>query len=100
MASRRAEAELARRRTARRVGAVGFASAVALPLILAVCIGCPVLAIQGENDEYGTMAQLDEIARRVKRAELLKLPKCGHSPFRDQPGPVLEAVGRFVEEAG
>jgi len=62
-------------------------------------IECPVLAIQGENDEYGTMAQLDEIARRVKRSELLKLPDCGHSPFRDQPGPVLDALRRFVEAA-
>jgi len=68
-------------------------------------IECPVLAIQGENDEYGTMAQLDEIARRVKRSELLKLPDCGHSPFRDQPERTLDAVSsfvreRFVEEAG
>ena len=62
-------------------------------------IGCPVLAIQGENDEYGTMAQLDEIARCVKGSELLKLADCGHSPFRDQPGPVLDALGRFVEAA-
>jgi pimeloyl-ACP methyl ester carboxylesterase len=28
-------------------------------------VRCPVLAIQGYDDEYGTMAQLDEIARRV-----------------------------------
>jgi pimeloyl-ACP methyl ester carboxylesterase len=60
-------------------------------------IECPVLAIQGENDDYGTMAQLDEIARRVKRSELLKLPDCGHSPFRDQPERTLDAVSSFIK---
>src|SRR5438874_8459631 len=57
----------------------------------------PVLAIQGYDDEYGTMAQLDEIARRVKaHCELLKLKDCGHAPFREQPEKTLEAVVRFV----
>jgi pimeloyl-ACP methyl ester carboxylesterase len=57
----------------------------------------PVLAIQGRDDEYGTMAQLDEIERRVPgRCELLKLDKCGHSPFRDQPEPVLEKTLAFL----
>jgi pimeloyl-ACP methyl ester carboxylesterase len=61
-------------------------------------IGCPVLAIQGADDEYGTMAQLDEIARRVPGpCELLKLADCGHSPFRDQPEKTLSAMVRFVE---
>jgi pimeloyl-ACP methyl ester carboxylesterase len=61
-------------------------------------IACPVLAIQGYDDEYGTMAQLDEIARRVKGpCELLKLENCGHAPFRDQPEKTLEAVVRFVK---
>ena len=62
-------------------------------------IACPVLAIQGEDDEYGTMAQLDAIRRGVRgRCELLKLPRCGHAPFRDQPQAVLEALTRFVDE--
>jgi len=61
-------------------------------------IGAPVLAIQGYDDEYGTMAQLDEIKRRVKGpCELLKLEKCGHSPFRDRPEEALVAVGEFVK---
>ena len=61
-------------------------------------IECPVLAIQGEDDEYGTMAQLDDTARLVKRCELLKLPGCGHSPFKDQPEKVLSAIRSFIEE--
>jgi pimeloyl-ACP methyl ester carboxylesterase len=61
-------------------------------------IRCPVLAIQGREDEYGTMAQLDEIARTVGGpCELLKLADCGHTPFRDQPERTLEAVARFIE---
>jgi len=61
-------------------------------------VSCPVLAIQGHDDEYGTMAQLDEIARRVAgRCELLKLEQCGHSPFRDQPEQTLRAIRAFVK---
>lgn len=60
-------------------------------------IRCPVLAIQGEADQYGTMAQLDAIARQVAGpCELLKLPDCGHSPHRDKPAEVLAAVAAFV----
>jgi len=60
-------------------------------------ISCPVLAIQGYDDAYGTMAQVDEMARRVKApCELLKLADCGHAPFREQPERTLEAVVRFV----
>jgi pimeloyl-ACP methyl ester carboxylesterase len=62
-------------------------------------ITAPVLAIQGHDDEYGTMAQLDAIARQVRGpCELLKLERCGHSPFRDQPRAVLDAIARFVEK--
>ena len=59
-------------------------------------IRCPVLAIQGEDDAYGTMAQIDGIAERVPGTRLLKLPHCGHSPHRDQPQAVIEAVRAFV----
>jgi pimeloyl-ACP methyl ester carboxylesterase len=60
-------------------------------------IKCPLLAIQGEGDEYGTMAQLDAIARQAGGpCELLKLPDCGHSPHKDQPEKVLKAVADFV----
>ena len=62
-------------------------------------VRCPVLAIQGRDDEYGTMAQLDEIERRVAGpCELLKLEDCGHAPFRDQPDVVAAKVSSFIEE--
>lgn len=62
-------------------------------------IKCPVLAIQGEADEYGTMAQLDAIARQVGGpCELVKLPDCGHSPHKDQPEKVLNSVVSFIQK--
>lgn len=57
---------------------------------------CPVLAVQGEDDEYGTMAQIEGIQRYAPHTALLKLARCGHSPHRDQPGPLTDAVVRFV----
>lgn len=60
-------------------------------------IGCPVLAIQGIDDEYGTMAQLDAIQAKVGGpCELVKLPDSGHAPHRDQPEAALAALTRFV----
>jgi pimeloyl-ACP methyl ester carboxylesterase len=62
-------------------------------------IDCPLLAVQGENDEYGTLEQIRGIARRVPQAELLVLADCGHSPHRDQPDPLIEAAGAFIRRA-
>lgn len=64
-------------------------------------IRCPVIAIQGLDDEYGTMAQLDAIASQVGGpCELVKLQRCGHSPFRDQPDAVLAALARWLGQFG
>jgi pimeloyl-ACP methyl ester carboxylesterase len=63
-------------------------------------IRCPLLAIQGEGDEYATMAQLDGLKRRVPQAELVKLAGCRHSPHRDQPQQVMDAVVRQIRRAG
>jgi pimeloyl-ACP methyl ester carboxylesterase len=62
-----------------------------LPRIVA-----PILAIQGEGDEYGTMEQIDRIGRLARDVELLKLADCGHSPHRDQPVAVIAATTDFV----
>ncbi|MDR2189476.1 MAG: alpha/beta hydrolase [Azonexus sp.] len=60
-------------------------------------IVCPILAIQGEDDEYGTMRQIEAIAEQAPGgAELLKLAACGHSPQRDQEAAVLAALSGFV----
>ena len=60
-------------------------------------VTCPVLAIQGEDDEYGTMEQLRRIGAQVADAELVDLADCRHSPHRDQPEAVIETITRFVD---
>jgi pimeloyl-ACP methyl ester carboxylesterase len=59
-------------------------------------IRCPVLAIQGRDDEYGTLAQVEGIRARVPGAELEVLDHCGHSPHRDQPAALTRAVTDFI----
>ena len=61
-------------------------------------IDCRLLAIQGDGDEYGTMEQLDSIARHVAGpVELVKLEGCGHSPHKDQPEKAFACIVSFVE---
>ena len=60
-------------------------------------ISCPVIAMQGEDDEYGSMEQLARIGRQVADVELLTLKDCRHSPHRDQPEAVIEAITFFVD---
>lgn len=55
-------------------------------------INCPLLAIQGLDDEYGTLEQVQGIARHVPQTRLLELPNCGHSPHRDQMAQVIAAA--------
>lgn len=59
-------------------------------------ITCPVLAVQGLDDEYGTLAQIRGIQTQAPHTLLLELPACGHSPHKDQPQAVIDAVGAFV----
>ncbi len=63
-------------------------------------IACPVLVVQGDDDQYGTSRQVEAIVRQVGGpARALMLPRCGHSPHAERPGDVLEAAARFVHEA-
>jgi pimeloyl-ACP methyl ester carboxylesterase len=59
-------------------------------------IRCPLLAVQGVDDEYGSMAQIRGIAQRVPGTQLLELTACGHSPHRDQPQTVIDATAQFI----
>ncbi|HZZ92312.1 MAG TPA: alpha/beta hydrolase [Usitatibacter sp.] len=62
-------------------------------------IRCPVLAIQGRDDEYATLDQVRGIARRVPRTRVVELPDCTHSPQRERPEAVIEAVAAFMEDS-
>ncbi|HEU0196255.1 MAG TPA: alpha/beta hydrolase [Nevskiaceae bacterium] len=64
-------------------------------------IRCPVLAVQGEKDAYGTMAQVDGIAAALpaRQCQLLRLKDCGHSAHLDQPQAVITAARSFFARA-
>lgn len=62
-------------------------------------IACPLLAIQAEDDHYASMAQIDAIGSRVAHARLCRLAEGGHSPHRDAPGPLTEAIASFIPVA-
>ncbi len=64
-------------------------------------VACPVLALQGEDDEYGTPAQVEAIRRQATgEVEVLMLADCRHSPHKDQPQATLEAMAGFIERIG
>jgi pimeloyl-ACP methyl ester carboxylesterase len=58
-------------------------------------VSAPALLIQGADDPYGTLDQLDRIEARVRvPVERLVVPG-GHSPHLEQPGAVVAAIARF-----
>jgi pimeloyl-ACP methyl ester carboxylesterase len=61
----------------------------------------PVMVIQGEDDEYGTLAQVDAVCAGVSGpSERVVLAACGHVPQRDQREATFESIVRFVREHG
>ena len=56
----------------------------------------PTLAIQGLDDQYGTLEQIRGIARVASDVKLLELNACGHSAHIDQPAQVIEAIQEFI----
>jgi pimeloyl-ACP methyl ester carboxylesterase len=63
-------------------------------------IDCPILVIQGQDDEYGTAEQMQRIARHAVDVELEHLPQCGHTPQRDQPEKVLQSATSWAQRHG
>lgn len=59
-------------------------------------IRCPLLAVQSEDDEYATMAQIDTIAAHAPQAVLVKLGACGHSPHKQCPEALNAAIAGFI----
>ncbi len=70
-------------------------------------ISCPLLAIQGVDDPYGTMAQIDTLqstfndgsdsqSKYLLLRQLLKLEQSGHSPHKDQSQAVITAAKKFL----
>ncbi|WP_085317029.1 alpha/beta fold hydrolase [Derxia lacustris] len=63
-------------------------------------IACPLLAVQGVDDEYGSLAQIRDIAKYAPQTELLEIPDCRHSPHRDQPDALERAAVAFLRRHG
>ena len=62
-------------------------------------ITCPVLVLQGEDDEYGTPAQVEGISNQVSGPVNVKLiPKCGHIPHFEAKEKVLTEMTKFIIE--
>lgn len=59
-------------------------------------IRCPVLALQGVDDPYGTLEQVHGIRRRVPKTRVVELAGCAHSPHRDQPKRLIAEVISFI----
>ena len=60
-------------------------------------IRCPALVIQGQDDRYGTLAQVTAIERGSGGpVTTLVLPECGHAPHAERPEEVLERIARFI----
>jgi pimeloyl-ACP methyl ester carboxylesterase len=59
-------------------------------------IRCPVLVLQGVQDEYGTTAQIDAIRRRIPSVCAIILENCKHAPHRDQCAATLSAINQFL----
>jgi pimeloyl-ACP methyl ester carboxylesterase len=57
----------------------------------------PILVIQGEDDPYGTLRQVEAIERGARGpVSRLVLPRCGHAPHRDQRETTRAAIVEFV----
>lgn len=62
-------------------------------------IRCPLLAIQGVDDEYGTLAQIERIGALCPQARIVALPDCRHSPHLDQSERTLDEIARLLASA-
>lgn len=61
-------------------------------------ITCPVLIIQGEHDEYGSIRQVESIENNTSGRSFRLMPNAGHTPHREREKQVIERVNRFLKE--
>lgn len=68
--------------------------------IRALChdIACPVLALQGADDAYGSLRQIEDIAPAHGPVSRHVLADCGHSPHKDQAQTCLDLVSDFLAD--
>ena len=61
-------------------------------------IMCPVLVTQGQNDEYGSIRQVESIENNTSGRSRRCMPAAGHTPHRETPEAVIEAVQELLSE--
>lgn len=61
-------------------------------------ITCPLLAVQGHDDVYGTLEQIRGIARAVPHCKLLEMADCGHSPHKDRTDDLIAGIRSFYSQ--
>lgn len=61
-------------------------------------VAAPALLIQGLDDEYGTLEQLNRIEKTLPVTCRLELGECGHSPHRDRTSQVLQSIEEFLSD--
>lgn len=60
-------------------------------------IQVPLLFIQGEKDEYGTLDQVGKTVSQVSgSAERFIIPEAGHTPHKEMPDVVLQKCAGFI----
>jgi pimeloyl-ACP methyl ester carboxylesterase len=59
-------------------------------------ITAPVLAVQGVDDAFGTLRQIEQIAPTAGLFDMAVIEACGHSPHRDQPEQVTACIAAFL----
>ena len=61
-------------------------------------VSVPLLVVQGRDDAYGTLRQVEVIAGRTSGpSRTVVLDDCGHAPHRERPRETIEAIARFVD---
>ncbi len=61
-------------------------------------IQCPALIIQGEDDEFGTLDQVNRITHQIRNSNRLIVPKTGHNPHKESPDKVLKSCADFMAQ--
>ena len=62
-------------------------------------ITCPVLAFQGENDEFGSIEQLNVLKKEIRGdVTISEIPLAGHTPRKEAEAVTIKLVRQFLKE--
>ncbi|MCL9805562.1 alpha/beta hydrolase [Flavobacterium amniphilum] len=61
-------------------------------------VKCPAFIIQGEEDEYGSLKQVEQIVVQAQKAYYFIIPNVKHTPHKEAPELILEKTAAFIEE--